>query len=45
MLNLHGTCFGRKINWAIQKKNAKMKALNLETKNQARDQGIIQLKD
>jgi hypothetical protein len=28
-----------------QKKNAKMKALNLETKNQARDQVIIQLKD
>jgi len=27
------------------KKNAKRRALNLETKNQARDQGIVQLKD
>jgi len=44
-LNLHGTCFGGKINWLGPKNSAKRRAPDLETKNQAREQGIAQLKD
>jgi hypothetical protein len=44
-LNLHGTCFGGKINWLGPENNAKRIALDLENNNQARDQGTIQLKD
>jgi hypothetical protein len=29
-LNLHGTCFGGKINWFGPKNSAKMRATNLE---------------
>jgi len=29
-LNLHGTCFGGKINWFGPKNSAKMRALDLE---------------
>jgi hypothetical protein len=29
-LNLHGTCFGKKINWFGPKKNVKRRAFDLE---------------
>jgi hypothetical protein len=40
-LNLHGTCFGGKINWFGPKNSAKKRAPDLiwRTENQARDQG------
>jgi hypothetical protein len=44
-LNLHGTWFGGKINRFRPKNSAKRELLIWRTKNQARDQGTIQLKD
>jgi hypothetical protein len=46
-LNLHGTCFGGKINWfGLKKTLLKGELLIWRTKNQARDQGKeSQLKD
>jgi hypothetical protein len=44
-LNLHGTCFGGKINWFGPKNSAKRELLIWRTKNQATDQGTVQLKD
>ncbi len=45
-LNLHGTCFGRKINQFRPKKTVlKRELLIWRTKNQALDQGTLQLKD
>jgi hypothetical protein len=46
-LNLHGICFGRKKNQLVQTKKIVLKGelLIRRTKNQARDQGTVQLKD
>jgi hypothetical protein len=45
-LNLHGTCFGGNINWFGPNKTVlKEELLIWRTKNQARDQGMAQLKD
>jgi len=44
-LNLHGTCFGGKSIGSEQKTVLKGELLIWRTKNQARDQGIVQLKD
>jgi hypothetical protein len=45
-LNLHGTCFGGEINWFQPKKPLlKGELLIWRTKNEAKDQGTVQLKD
>jgi hypothetical protein len=44
-LNLHGTCFGGKSIGSDQKTLLKWELLIWRTKNEARDQGTIQLKD
>jgi hypothetical protein len=44
-LKLHGTCFGGKINWLDPKTVLKGELLIWRTKNQARDQDRVQLKD
>ncbi len=36
-LNLHGTCFGRKINWLGPKNSAKRRAPDLENQESDRD--------
>jgi len=43
--NLHDTYFGGKINWFRQKTVLKGELLIWRTKNQARDQGVVQLND
>jgi hypothetical protein len=44
-LNLHGTGFGGKINWFIPKNTVlKGELLIWRTKNQAKDQGTVQVK-
>jgi hypothetical protein len=46
-LNLHGTCFGGKINQLVRTNKTVLKGelLIWRTKSQARDQGTVQLKD
>jgi hypothetical protein len=44
-LNLHGTCFGGKSIGSDKKTVLKGELLIWRTKNQARDQGIVQFKD
>jgi len=46
-LDLQGTCFGGKINWFGPEENSaeRRELLIWRTKNQAKDQGRVQLKD